>query len=91
MNYVQGNNLNVISKAQKGRNQKSSLRHRRNRYNFELIRPVNTTISNVKKILRTYAVPYLNVNIVQSTLYIGLKSQDYQDYFGKLLPMDLFI
>ena len=77
--------------ARKRRNKKTSLRHRINRYNFELIRPVNTTISNVKKILRSYTVPYLNINIVRSTLYIGLKSKVYQDYFDKRLPMDLFI
>ena len=77
--------------ARKRRNRKTSLRHRMNRYNFELIRPVNTTITNVKKILRSYLVPYLNINIVKSTLYIGLKSKAYQDYFDKRLPMDLFI
>ncbi|CAF1338141.1 unnamed protein product, partial [Rotaria sordida] len=76
--------------ARKRRNIKSSHRHRRNRYKFEIIRPVNTTITNVKKILRSYAVPYLNVNIVQSTLYIDLKSKDFQGYFERLLPMDLF-
>jgi CHAD domain-containing protein len=63
--------------TRKERNHKSSLRHRRNRYNFELIHPNNTTIANA--------------NIVQSTLYIGLKSKDFQDYFEKLLPMGLFI
>jgi hypothetical protein len=58
--------------------------------NFELIRPVNIKITNVKKILRSYAVPYLNINIVKSTLYMGLKSQDFKDYFEQLLQMDLF-
>ncbi|CAF4814070.1 unnamed protein product, partial [Rotaria sp. Silwood2] len=77
--------------ARKRRNQKSSIRHRKNRYTFEITRPVNTTITNVKKILRSYAVPYINVNIVQSTLYMGLTSQDFKDYFNQLLPMDIFI
>ncbi|CAF3395889.1 unnamed protein product [Rotaria sp. Silwood2] len=106
MNYhVQTNNFDVISSslnktkskstrsesARKRRNQKSSIRHRKNRYTFEITRPVNTTITNVKKILRSYAVPYINVNIVQSTLYMGLTSQDFKDYFNQLLPMDIFI
>ncbi|CAF4142432.1 unnamed protein product [Rotaria sordida] len=77
--------------ARKRRNIKSSHRHRRNRYKFEIIRPLNTTIANVKKILHSYAVPYLNVNPVQSTLYIDLKSKDFQDYFEQLLPMDIFL
>ncbi|CAF1104471.1 unnamed protein product [Rotaria sp. Silwood1] len=103
--HVQPNDLDVISStltetktkrrrsesARKRRNHKSSLRHRKNRYTFEIIRPVNTTITNVKKILRSYAVPYINVNIVQSTLYMGLLTQDFKDYFNQLLPMDIFI
>ncbi|CAF3839603.1 unnamed protein product [Rotaria sp. Silwood1] len=106
MNYhAQTNNFDVISSAlnktkrkrtrsesaRKRRSQKSSIRHRKNRYTFEIIRPVNITIINVKKILRFYAVPYINVNIVQSTLYMGLTSQDFKDYFNQLLPMDIFI
>ena len=77
--------------AHKHRNKKSSLRHRKNRYRFELIRPVNTTITNVKRILHTHAVHYLNVNIVKFTLYIDLKSQELQNYYDRLLPMNLFI
>ncbi|CAF1378627.1 unnamed protein product [Rotaria sordida] len=105
--HVQDNNLNVISNssgktktkstskrskaARERRNIKTNRRHRRNRYKFEIIRPLNTTIANVKKILHSYAVPYLNVNPVQSTLYIDLKSKDFQDYFEQLLPMDIFL
>ena len=76
--------------ARKQRNQKTSRRHRKNRYNYEIIRPFNTTVTNAKRLLRLYAVPYVNVNPVQSTLYIGMKNQEFQDYFDKLLPMDLF-
>ncbi|CAF2738401.1 unnamed protein product [Rotaria sp. Silwood2] len=77
--------------ARKRRNKKTNIRHRRNRYNFHLIRPVDTTITHVKRILHSYAVPYLNVNIVRSTLYIELKSRSFQDYYEQLLLMDLFI
>ena len=77
--------------AQKRRNQKSSLRHRKNRYHFEIIRPVDTNIATIKQILRRRAVPYLNVNIVRSTPYIDLQSQAFQDYYEQLLPMDLFL
>ena len=77
--------------TRKRRNHKSSLRHRKNRYKFELIRPVNTSITNVKRILRRRAVHYSNVNIVNSTLYIDLKSQALQTYYDRLLPTDLFI
>ena len=76
--------------AHKCRNQKSSLRHGKNRYRFELIRPVNTTITNVKRLLHAHAVHYLNANIVKSTFYIDLKSQELQNYYDHLLPMDSF-
>ncbi|CAF5069272.1 unnamed protein product, partial [Rotaria sp. Silwood1] len=103
--HVQENHLNVISNslrkskskrkrsrvAQQRRNHQSNIRRRRHRYKFEVIRPLNTTITNVKRILHSYAVPYLNVNPVQSTLYIDLRSKDLQDYFEQLLPMDLFL
>ena len=106
MNYhVPTNNVDVIpgysketklkqvksEAAIKRRNQNSSIRHRRNRYNFFIMRQVNTNITNVKRILRSYAVPYININIVKSKLYIGVISHDFMDYFNQLLPMDLFI
>ncbi|CAF4972867.1 unnamed protein product [Rotaria sp. Silwood1] len=103
--HVQENNLIVISNslrkpkskrkrsrvAQQRRNHQSNIRRRRHRYKFEVIRPLNTTITHVKQILHSYAVPYINVNPVQSTLYIDLRSKDLQDYFEQLLPMDLFL
>ncbi|CAF2785236.1 unnamed protein product [Rotaria sp. Silwood2] len=79
------------SASQKRRNQRSSLRHRKNRYNFGISRTVNTTITNVKRILRSHAVPYQNVNIVKSKLYIGFKSKDLEQYFEQLLPLDIFL
>ncbi len=79
------------TRARTYRNQKSSLRHRRNRYRFEVIRPVNHSIKHCKRILHSYAVAYVNVNIVKSTLYIGVKSHDFQEYYEQLLSHDLFL
>jgi hypothetical protein len=77
--------------SRKRRNQKSSLRHRKNRYNYEIIRPVNMRTRDVKSILSRRAVPCKNVNIVNSTLYIGVKSRSFKDYYERLLSPNLFI
>jgi hypothetical protein len=76
--------------SKKKRNQKSSLRHRKNRYNYEIIRSVNMDYSQVKRILRRRAVPYKNINIIKSKLYIGVKNQAFEDYYERLLSPDLF-
>ncbi|CAF4652737.1 unnamed protein product, partial [Rotaria sp. Silwood2] len=68
-------------KARKRRNQKTSIRHRKNRYNYGISRPVNTNIKIVKQILKSYIIKYTNINIVRSTLYIGLKSLQHQDEY----------
>ena len=77
--------------ARRWHNQKSSKRHRRNRYKYEVIRPVNQTMTRVKRILEQHHVKCRNVNIVRSTLYIDLESQLLQDRYQEMLPMDLFL
>ncbi|CAF1142661.1 unnamed protein product [Rotaria magnacalcarata] len=71
--------------AQKRRNQKTSIKHRKNCYIYELIRPVNMSIKLVKNKLKEFGINYLNVNIVRSQLYFGLKSHrdqiEYEIYY----------
>jgi hypothetical protein len=76
--------------ARKRRNQQSSLRHRRNRYIFELQRPTNIDVTTVKNILHEYNIKYTNVNPVQSVICIGVHSQQQQQLYDKLLPGDIF-
>ena len=77
--------------AQKRRNQKSSLRHRRNRYKFELQRPTNIDVTTIKNILKEYHIKYENVNPVQSVVFISVKSQQQQQRYDQLLPVDIFL
>jgi hypothetical protein len=77
--------------AQKRRNQKSNIRHRKNRYNFEVVRSVNMDIHNVKLKLKQYNVKYININPVRSTLFIGVKNKQLQKEYDQLLPGDAFI
>ncbi|CAF3020466.1 unnamed protein product [Rotaria socialis] len=77
--------------ARQKRNKKSSLRHRRNRYNYEIIRPVNIDISSVKNLLRANHIQYININIVKSILYIGVKSDGWQKLYEHLIPPDMFV
>ncbi|CAF3423809.1 unnamed protein product [Rotaria socialis] len=77
--------------AQKRRNQKTSIRHRKNRYIYEIIRPVNMSIKLVKNKLKEFGINYLNVNIVRSQLYIGLKSHQDQIEYENLLSMNSFV
>ncbi|CAF1499525.1 unnamed protein product, partial [Adineta steineri] len=48
------------------RNQQSSIRHRRNRYIYEVIRDINCSVSDAKCILQCYDIKYLNINPVES-------------------------
>ncbi|CAM4936549.1 unnamed protein product [Rotaria socialis] len=49
--------------AQKRRNQKTSIRHRKNRYIYEIMRPINMSIKLVKNKLKEFGINYLNINI----------------------------
>ncbi|CAF3807785.1 unnamed protein product [Rotaria magnacalcarata] len=73
------------------RNQESSLRHRRNRYRFELQRQSNLCVNIVKHILRHYQIKFTNVTPNKSVMHIGIKSQDEQQLYEQLLPLDIFL
>ena len=76
--------------ARKRRNQKTSLRHRCNRYRFQLLRPTNMDVTTVKNILHKYNIKYTNINLVQSVTFIGVNSQQQQQLYDQLLPIDIF-
>jgi hypothetical protein len=78
------------AEAHKRRNQKSNLRHRRNRYRFELQRPINMNVTMLKNIICEYNIKYTNVNPVRSQVFIGVKSQQQQQRYAQLLPLDIF-
>ena len=76
--------------ARKRRNQKTSSRHRRNRYRFQLQRPTNRNVTTVKNILHKFNIKYTNINLVQSVTFIGVKTQQQQQFYDQLLPIDIF-
>ncbi|CAF2691878.1 unnamed protein product [Rotaria sp. Silwood2] len=77
--------------ARRRRNIKSSLRHRKNRYNFVIVRSIYTNITNVKKLLKSWHIKYTNVNNIRSTLYIGMSNQGDKQLFEQLIPDGVFI
>lgn len=76
--------------ARKIRNQKSSQRHRRNRYKFEVIRPLNIPVTEAKAILKSMNINPDNVNPVNRTLYISLKDEQQQKQVEQMLRMNIF-
>ncbi|CAF1670242.1 unnamed protein product [Rotaria sp. Silwood1] len=77
--------------AKKKRNQKTSRRHRANRYNYEIIRPANMKITSIKKLLRENHIKYTNIHVVHSVLYIGVKSDGHKRLYEQLLPSHMFV
>lgn len=53
------NKKNRLFEVRKRRNQKSSIRHRRNRYNYEIRRPLQIPVTAAKQRLRTIPIAYL--------------------------------
>jgi hypothetical protein len=79
------------AESQKRRNQKTSKRHQRNRYRFEIQRSTNMDVTTVKDILDEYNIQYKNVNPVRSVIFIGVHSQQHQQLYDQLLPVDIFL
>ena len=48
-------------------------------------------IITIKRILDEYQIKYINVNVVRSTLYLGVKNAELQRRYEQLLPDDVFI
>ncbi|CAF1142818.1 unnamed protein product [Rotaria magnacalcarata] len=74
------------------RNRKINRRHRANRYRYEVIRHVykHFNIRQIKRILKSMDIYYVNINMVRHTLFIGLKNQKLVDEVEKLLHDRLF-
>lgn len=76
--------------AKQRRNQQSSIRHRKNRYRFEVIRSLNMDVGSAKRILRQMNISVENINPVGKNLYISVKTEQQQNELNQLLPMDIF-
>lgn len=77
--------------AKRRRNHKSSVRHRKNRYKHEIIRPANMTIASIKQLLRENYIKYLNIHVVRSTLYIGVKSAVHKQLYERIISANMFV
>lgn len=74
------------------KNQRKNRNKRANRYRFEVIRPVyhKFTIRNIKKILLFMNISYVNINVVGTTLFIGLKNEQIQKTVDIMLNDSIF-
>ncbi|CAF4261615.1 unnamed protein product [Rotaria magnacalcarata] len=62
--------------AKRRKNQKSSLRHRRNRYHYDIIRPANMKITSIKQLLRS------EPNNIHDTTYTNVSANDFKVIIG---------
>jgi hypothetical protein len=48
-------------------------------------------VTTIKNILDLYNIKYTNVNPVNNSIYIGVKSEQEQQQYEQLLPADIFL
>lgn len=74
------------------RNQHKNLKKRTRRYRFEVTRQIyhKFTTRNVKKILIFMNIPYVNINIVRKTLFLGLKNEQIRRMADEALHSGIF-
>lgn len=74
------------------RNRIANDRRRAKRYRFEVIRKMyrSFTITNVKRILKSMNIDFININVVRHTLFIGLKNKLIVEETEKLLHDRIF-
>lgn len=78
--------------AKKKRNQKANEKHRQNRYEYKIIRPLNMTIKEAKaKLHAMNLMPVENIKPIGQTLIIAAKDQQQQEELNRRLPMDIFL
>lgn len=72
--------------------QRNNIHKRANRYKFEVIHPIYSkfTITNIKTILRDMNIDWVNINIVGSTLFLGLKNETIRRHVEEQLHKDMF-
>ncbi|CAF3745717.1 unnamed protein product [Rotaria socialis] len=82
----------IASRSKLTKTQRNNLKKRANRYKFEIIRQIYTqfTITNVKQILTDMNIYWVNVNIVGSTLFLGLKNDTIRQRVDQQLQQDMF-
>lgn len=74
------------------RNQKNNRKKRANRYRFEVVRNIykRFTITTIKQILTDMNIYWVNINVVNYKLFIGLKNQQLQQQVEELLHKYMF-
>lgn len=79
-------------KKQLTRSQRKNRKKRANRYQFETIRKIyhRFSISAVKTILIDMNVHYVNMNVVDHTLFIGLRDEPMRKHVDDLLHQGMF-
>ncbi|CAF2887268.1 unnamed protein product [Rotaria sp. Silwood2] len=74
------------------RNQRKNRKKRSRRYQFEVIRHIyyKFTIRNIKKILIFMNIPYVNINVVGTTLFLGVKNESIRKMADEALHSGIF-
>ncbi|CAF2564518.1 unnamed protein product [Rotaria sp. Silwood2] len=74
------------------RSQRQNRKHRAKRYRYEIIRKIyhKFTITDIKKILIFMNIPYVNINVVGSTLFLGIKNAQIQNNVDQTLHNGIF-
>lgn len=93
----QGRFYNVLDPEEakllkKLRNRVTNRQHRANRYNYEVIRRCyyKFSITEIKRILKSMNIIYININMNRRKLYIGLKNQAIVDEVERQLHDRIF-
>ena len=74
------------------RNQRKNRIKRAQRYRYEVIRQIyyRFTIRNIKKVLLFMNIAYVNINVVGTTLFIGVKNEQIRRTVDAMLHNDIF-
>ncbi|CAF1402909.1 unnamed protein product [Rotaria sordida] len=80
------------SKEQLTKTQRNNIRKRAARYNFKVTRKIyyKFTTLDIKGILIDMNIHWLNVNVINSTLYIGVKNEATRKHVENLLHDEMF-
>ncbi|CAF3464042.1 unnamed protein product [Rotaria socialis] len=91
-NTMNDQNQQYIHHEPLTRSQRQSHKHRAKRYRYEIIRKIyhKFTITDIKKILIFMDIPYANINVVGSTLFLGVKNEQIKNIIDKILHSGIF-
>ncbi|CAF0959319.1 unnamed protein product [Rotaria magnacalcarata] len=91
-NTMNDQNQQYIHHKPLTRSQRQNHKHRAKRYRYEIILKIyrKFTITDIKKILIFMDIPYVNTNVVGSTLFLGVKNEQIKNNIDEILHSVIF-